>query len=255
MPFERKGLHAAAIAAAVLVTSPALAADGPLGVWVNDTGRGAIEIKQCGDKLCGHVVWVKDTADSEGCGRQIIGDVTNSGGGVWGDGWIYSPERKRNYNVELTPQKDGTLKVKGFAGVSFLSRTMIWTKAPADLTRCGTEQIEAAAPPPAAATPPPPAAVTEPAPGTRSEPGTARRAAPSAAPAAPASPGKQAAPAPEAAPPPADGPDIAAREETDRDGVDLGALAEEFGDVFTRKDGKCKVDTPWVKLDFDCGER
>ncbi|WP_041316662.1 DUF2147 domain-containing protein [Hyphomicrobium nitrativorans] len=148
MPFERKGLRAAAIAAAVLVTSPALAADAPLGVWVNDTGRGAIEIKQCGDKLCGHVVWVKDTADVEGCGRQIIGDVTSSGGGVWGDGWIYSPERKRNYNVELTPQKDGTLKVKGFAGVSFLSRTMVWTKAPADLVRCGTEQIEAAVPPP-----------------------------------------------------------------------------------------------------------
>ena len=241
MPFERKGLRAAAIAAAVLATAPALAADAPLGVWVNDTGRGAIEIKQCGDKLCGHVVWVKDTADVEGCGRQIIGDVTSSGGGVWGDGWIYSPERKRNYNVELTPQKDGTLKVKGFAGVSFLARTMVGTKAPADLGRCGTGQIEAAVPPPKA---------TDPAPAARAAP---TETAPPAA--APASPGKQAIPAPETVPPPADGPDVAAREETERDGADLSALAEEFGDVFTRKDGKCKVDTPWVKLDFDCGER
>ena len=245
MPIERKGLRSAAIAAAVLVTAPALAAEAPLGVWVNDTGRGAIEIKQCGDKLCGHVVWVKDASDVEGCGRQIIGDVAASSGGVWGDGWIYSPERKRNFNVELTPQKDGTLKVKGFAGVSFLSRTMIWTKAPADLdlARC-SKQIEAAAPPPA--TDP-----IDPAPAARSEPGSA----PSKTAPAPASPGRQAVPAPDAAPPPANGPDIAAREERDRDGVDLGGLAEEFGDVFTRKDGKCKVDTPWVKLDFDCGER
>lgn len=242
MPIERKGLRSAAIAAAILVTTPALAAEAPLGVWVNDTGRGAIEIKQCGDKLCGHVVWVKDAADIEGCGRQIIGDVSTSGSGVWGDGWIYSPERKRNFNVELTPQADGTLKVKGFAGVSFLSRTMIWTKAPADLdlARCN-KQIEAAAPP-----------ASDPAPSTPSEPGSA----PSTAAPAPEAPGKQAVPAPDAAPaPPADGPDVAAREERDRDGVDLGGLAEEFGDVFTMKDGKCKVDTPWVKLDFACGEK
>lgn len=242
MPIERKGLRSAAIAAAILVTTPALAAEAPLGVWVNDTGRGAIEIKQCGDKLCGHVVWVKDAADIEGCGRQIIGDVSTSGSGVWGDGWIYSPERKRNFNVELTPQADGTLKVKGFAGVSFLSRTMIWTKAPADLdlARCN-KQIEAAAPP-----------ASDPAPATPSEPGSA----PSTTAPATQAPGKQAVPAPDAAPaPPADGPDVAAREERDRDGVDLGGLAEEFGDVFTMKDGKCKVDTPWVKLDFACGEK
>ena len=241
MPFEREGLRAAAIAAAILVTTPALAAESPLGVWVNDTGRGAIEIKQCGDKLCGHVVWVKDATDVDGCGRQIIGDVKASSGGVWGDGWIYSPERKRNFNVELTPQADGTLKVKGFAGVSFLSRTMIWTKAPADLdlARC-SKQIEAAAPP-----------ASDPAPAAPSDPGEA----PSKTAPAPQSPAKQAAPAPDAAPPPADGPEIAARGERDRDGIDLDGLAEEFGDVFTRKDGKCKVDTPWVKLDFDCGER
>lgn len=225
MPFETKGLRLAAFAATLLVATPTLAAETPLGVWVNDTGRGAIEIKQCGDKLCGHVVWVKDAEDSEGCGRQIIGDVTSSGGGTWGDGWIYSPERKKNYNVELTPLSDGTLKVKGYAGVSFLSRTMIWTKAPADLTRCAaSDQIEAAAPP-----------ASEPAPAT---PATG-------------APRQQAAPAPETAPPPAARPKVA---EGERDGVDISGLAEEFGDVFTKKDGKCKVDTPWVKLDFDCGD-
>src|SRR5690606_23476874 len=116
MPFKREGLRAAAIAATLFASVPAFAAEEPLGVWINDTGRGAIEIKPCGDKLCGHVVWVKDAADAEGCGRQIIGDVTPSGGGKWGDGWIYSPERQKNYNVELTPLADGTLKVKGYAG-------------------------------------------------------------------------------------------------------------------------------------------
>lgn len=250
MPFERQGLCIAAMAAAIAMAFPALAAEEPLGVWINDTGRGAIEIKPCGDKLCGHVVWVKDAADAEGCGRQIIGDVTPSGNGIWGDGWIYSPERKRNYNVELTPQADGTLKVKGFAGISFLSRTMIWTKAPADLVRCGDQQIEAAKPPPAAGNPdpagttPPPSAMAAP---ERREGGQVT---------------KQAAPAPEQAPAPAPAPraqepPVAENEplEDESDEIDVSGIAEEFGDVFTRKDGRCKVDTPWVKLDFDCGER
>jgi uncharacterized protein (DUF2147 family) len=219
MPIERHVLRCAALAALVLAASPAMAADEPLGVWVNDTGRGAIEIKPCGDKLCGHVVWVKDTADVQGCGRQIIGDLVSTGSGVWGgdNAWIYSPEKKKKYDVEVTPQSDGTLKVMGYAGVKFLSKTMVWTKAPADLTRCST--VEAAAPPPS---------------------GTADGATPDA---------KQAAPSDNAAPK-NDETNVA---KNDKDGIDLDGLKEEFGDVFKR-DGKgnCKVDLPWVKVDFEC---
>jgi uncharacterized protein (DUF2147 family) len=222
MRYESRGLRAAALAAGLLSAAPALAAGDPQGIWMNDTGRGAIEIKDCGGKLCGHVVWVKDpAADAKGCGRQIIGDLVSAGSGVWGgdNAWIYSPEKKKNFNVEITPLTDGKLKVKGYAGLSFLSKTMIWTKAPDDLQRCSTEE--------AAATPAP-GTTTAPAPATGTE-------------AKPA--------APEQAQPKSDGPDVA---ENGGKGVDLEGLAGEFGDVFTRKDGKCKVDTPWVKLDFDC---
>jgi uncharacterized protein (DUF2147 family) len=220
MPYEKQGLRFAAVAAVLLSAAPALAAGDPQGVWMNDTGRGAIEIKDCGGKLCGHVVWVKDpAADAKGCGRQIVGDLVSSSNGVWGgdDAWIYSPEKKKNYNVEITPLSDGTLKVKGYAGISFLSKTMIWTKAPADLQRCSTQE--------AAATPTP-NATTTPAPATGGD-------------------AKQAAPADQAKPGDK-GPDVA---ENGEKGVDIEGIA---GDVFTRKDGKCKVDTPWVKLDFDC---
>ncbi|MDQ8697975.1 DUF2147 domain-containing protein [Hyphomicrobium sp. LHD-15] len=218
MPIERHVLRIPALAALLLAASPAMAADEPLGVWVNDTGRGAIEIKPCGDKLCGHVVWVKDTADVEGCGRQIIGDLTSSGGGAWGgdNAWIYSPEKKKKYDVEVTPQKDGTLKVMGYAGVKFLSKTMVWTKAPADLVRCSTQE----------------AAV--PAPGSADPKGAATN---------------EAAPDDKAAPK-NDETNVA---KNDKESVDLNGLKEQFGDVFKR-DGKgnCKVDLPWVKVDFEC---
>jgi len=152
-----RGITVAVSAIAVLGLTPvapanAAAASDPTGIWINDTGRGAIEIKPCGDKLCGNVVWVKNTADAKGCGKQIIGDVVSAGSGHWGNGWIYSPERGRKYNVELTPLANGTLRVTGYAGLRFLSKTMIWTRASSDLQLCG--QIEAKAKQPAASTQP-----------------------------------------------------------------------------------------------------
>lgn len=130
-----RGITVAVSAIAVLGLTPvasagaAAAASDPTGIWINNTGRGAIEIKPCGDKLCGKVVWVKSDADAKGCGKQIIGDVVAAGGGHWGNGWIYSPERGRKYNVELTPLANGTLRVTGYAGLRFLSKTMIWKRA------------------------------------------------------------------------------------------------------------------------------
>ena len=37
------------------------------GVWIDHTGRGAVEITECnGNKLCGHVAWVKDCQEHGG---------------------------------------------------------------------------------------------------------------------------------------------------------------------------------------------
>lgn len=115
----------------------------PLGVWIDHNGRGAVEIKPCGAALCGKVVWVKNTADTKGCGRQIIGDAVASGSRAH-VGWIYSPEDKKRYNVEITPQGSDRLRVVGYAGIKLFSRTMYWTRAADDLTRCGTEQAKEA---------------------------------------------------------------------------------------------------------------
>jgi uncharacterized protein (DUF2147 family) len=131
----------------VLPLSAAQAAGDPTGVWFNDTGRGAIEIKPCGGALCGHVVWVKDPTDTKGCGRQIIGSAAKVGAGVWDNGWIYSPEKKQKYDVELKPLANGKLQVTGYAGTKLFSKTMIWTRAPADLARCGKPETIAKADP------------------------------------------------------------------------------------------------------------
>ena len=279
----------AASAALILAAATAASAGSdPSGVWINDTGRGAVEIKPCGAALCGHVVWVKDGADTKGCGRQIIGGATPAGSGRWDSGWIYSPEKRKNYDVELTPLKDGTLRVMGYAGTKLFSRTMIWTRAPADLQRCGNIEAKAAPATPTVAVPAPAAIkpvepvdvktatgkVSDPAtasptavqpataatiPGTTAKDGSAHVAtAPGAS--ADTAPPANSAPAPSTP----DKPTMADNDADDEGGEKPGERRKggglKLGDldldkVFTKtKSGKCKLDLPWVKVQFKCDQ-
>ena len=149
MRMKATALQAAALAAALFATGAVRADESPLGLWIDHTGRGAVEITKCGDKLCGHVAWVKDSKDAEGCGEQIIGNVKSVGGGKWDNGWIYDPDTASKYDVELTPNGD-TMKVLGYAGTKWLSETMTWKRAPADLQKCSKGEAAAAGGTPAA---------------------------------------------------------------------------------------------------------
>ncbi len=57
--------------------------------------------------------------------------------GAWDGGWIYDPERDSKFSVELTPVGAQELKVVGYMGTKWLSETMMWKRAPANLKRCG----------------------------------------------------------------------------------------------------------------------
>lgn len=141
MPFHAHAPRCAAIAAAWLWSASAHAASDPTGIWFDHNDRGAVEIKECasGNGLCGYVVHVNDPAKAKNCGMQILGEVTPGGGG-----WIYSPERKRKYDVSLKRLSEGKLRVVGNAGSRFFSRTFTWNRAPDDIVRCG--ETTAAAP-------------------------------------------------------------------------------------------------------------
>jgi uncharacterized protein (DUF2147 family) len=269
----------------IAASGNASASPDPTGIWINDTGRGAIEIKHCGDALCGNVVWVKNAADTNGCGKQIIGGVSPVGNGHWDNGWIYSPERGRKYNVEITPLKNGKLRVTGYAGLKFLSKTMIWTRAPEDLKLC-TETIAKAEPPQAASpksatesTAPAPAAVApKPNADVAEKPATPKPEEKSAtAPTPPASAPDASAKATDTAksakapdtqtakkkdPPANAAPDNegATADNNNGDAGDADGGTKSFklgnldlGNVLTRtKSGRCKLDLPWVKVQFNC---
>jgi uncharacterized protein (DUF2147 family) len=76
-------LPAIFIAAAVVSAG----GDSPIGIWMDDTGQGAVEIPDCSGKLCGRVVWLKSGCAGEKVG-QWSGGVVLSRGGVKPGHWL-----------------------------------------------------------------------------------------------------------------------------------------------------------------------
>jgi len=126
---------------AVVILPPLFAntsahAEGITGVWIDHTGRGGVEISECGANLCGRIVWLKDAGNKKGCGMQVIGNAKSVGRDTWDGGWIYDPEKNARYSVELKSVGADRLRVVGYMGSKLFSETMIWKRAPSDLARC-----------------------------------------------------------------------------------------------------------------------
>src|SRR5215813_5551052 len=130
------------------------AATGPTGVWIDHTGRGAVEITECAGALCGRIVWLKDAGNKSVCGKQIIGSARRSSVGTWDGGWIYDPDRDTRYSVELKLLDANKLRVMGYMGSKLFSETYTWKRASTDLERC--DAVPAVGSPPAANNPNPP---------------------------------------------------------------------------------------------------
>lgn len=150
MASMRIALNGAAFAA-LLVSATAVRADNAAtGMWIDHTGRGGVEITDCGGKLCGHVAWLKDTKNNDQCGKQIIGNVESVGTNKWDHGWIYDPDSGSKYDVAVSTVGADKLRVVGYAGTKWLSETYAWKRAPADLQKCSKDGTAAQATPPAA---------------------------------------------------------------------------------------------------------
>jgi uncharacterized protein (DUF2147 family) len=122
---------------------------GVTGIWIDHTGRGAVEIHNCGSQVCGRIAWLKQPNDAKGapmkdkkgrplCGLQIIGDLKPKSKDVWEGGWIYDPDKNETFNVELTLKGADRLQVLGYMGIKFLSETHMWKRAPDPFTVCGS---------------------------------------------------------------------------------------------------------------------
>jgi uncharacterized protein (DUF2147 family) len=125
------------ITTSLLLPVDARADTSPLGIWMDHTGRGAVEITSCGSALCGKIVG-GDASSQEACGVQVIGAAKPTGPGVWDGGWIFDPEADAKYSLEVRQLDANRLKITGYEGIKMFGETFVWTRASAEIVRCKT---------------------------------------------------------------------------------------------------------------------
>lgn len=111
----------------------AAAADPVLGVWQTQPGDdgafGQVTIAACGAALCGTLTQAFDAQgkpkDSANAGRKIVWDMTPEGGGAYGGGKIWAPDRDKTYNSKMALAGD-RLTVSGC--VMGVCRNQVWTR-------------------------------------------------------------------------------------------------------------------------------
>ena len=59
---------------------------------------------------------------------ELLTGFVADGPGKWSGGRIYNPEDGKTYKCKLTLQDDGTLKVRGYVGLSIFGKTQIWRR-------------------------------------------------------------------------------------------------------------------------------
>ncbi len=135
-----------------LAPLPTRAASDISGIWLNDLRDGHIEIKPCGQAMCGYIASIIDPTIPPNphdiynenrklrtrplCGLQILGDLKD-GGDVW-EGWVYDPHpgRGKTFSVEVKLQDANTLMIHGYVGVKLIGETRLWTRDSKNFHRC-----------------------------------------------------------------------------------------------------------------------
>ncbi|MCW9035208.1 MAG: DUF2147 domain-containing protein [Rhodospirillales bacterium] len=119
-------------------------AGSPKGIWLTESKKAHVEVYDCGDKLCGKIVWLKEPLDEKGMpkldkenedeklrdkplmGQNMISDMVADGENAWDDGTIYNAEDGKTYSSEMNMPNDKTLNVSGC--VLFFCKEQVWTR-------------------------------------------------------------------------------------------------------------------------------
>ena len=128
--------------AALLLASPALAADPVQGRWITEEKDAVITIAPCGAKLCGRISKFLvappqgldqrdvNNKDASKRSRKLLGMPVLSGFVEDGDEWrgtIYDPKSGKTYRSILQRKGSNQLTVKGCLGP--FCQTQTWRKA------------------------------------------------------------------------------------------------------------------------------
>ena len=128
-----------------LMVSAAPNPDDVIGVWLNSSGEGQVEIYKEGNKYFGKIIWLKKPNNSKGTPKLDANNPDESmrakplwgslilrnfkyDNGEWNGGRIYDPQNGKDYKCYMKLKDPKTLSVRGYIGFSLLGRTEVWTR-------------------------------------------------------------------------------------------------------------------------------
>jgi uncharacterized protein (DUF2147 family) len=133
-------------------------ADDIHGLWINNKDVGkqkfAVMIEDCGNKLCGRLYWLKKPLSASGlpkrdkhnpnealrdrplCGLQILTGFQYAGDSTWNAGEIYNPDDGLTFSSTMKLAPEGSLKIRGYVGISLFGKTLEWVRPTEEIARC-----------------------------------------------------------------------------------------------------------------------
>ena len=116
----------------------------PTGFWLTPEGNSHIEIRACGEKLCGRLAWFTEPHNEDGTpkldeknkntalrtrpllGLVMMSGFTKTGDRTWTKGRIYNPEDGQTYRSKFELKNENTLNVSGC--VLIFCKNQTWTR-------------------------------------------------------------------------------------------------------------------------------
>lgn len=127
---------------------PARAAASPAsGIWLMGTTV-AIQAFDCGELLCGRVIWLKAPLNPQGllkrdalnpdpalrerqvCGPTIIWNLHPAGPGRWKDGWFYNADDGFTYRLSMDQQSPDVISARAYLGFPIFGETKTLVRIP-----------------------------------------------------------------------------------------------------------------------------
>ena len=128
------------------------------GLWVDNKDpsrqKFAVMVEDCGSKVCGSLYWLKKPLFANGqpkrdkhnpnealrdrplCGLQILTGFQPANDALWQDGEIYNPDDGLTFSSTMKLSPEGTLKIRGYVGISLFGKTVEWVRPAEEITRC-----------------------------------------------------------------------------------------------------------------------
>jgi uncharacterized protein (DUF2147 family) len=150
----------AAIALSLTASAAVAAAEpdpSPEGRWLTEKKGAVVEISRCVDgTLCGRLIWfrlksadknpealdlnnpVPERRNQSLCGLTVLYGFKPVEPGKWEDGTVYDPRDGTAYNATMRLLVDGTLRLRGYIGISLIGASETWTRFNQPPPQCPT---------------------------------------------------------------------------------------------------------------------